>query len=210
MSGFARVPVLALERDPQRELNGTREIGLLTDLAEPRRREIGVRQSELSMVEQVENLSAELHSGVLRKIEVLAGRKVPVFLAFRPQSRIHPALIPEGKGTRLSKARRVEPFAGPLVAVRRPGELPLAAGDKIWPNRAGAELAQIVARCLHRNRQTAAECRNAVHAPSADDGVFVSIDTAKEHLAVSDRHIEAIVHYKNIGDILEAERFLGF
>src|SRR5579875_28282 len=103
MSRFPPVPVLALERDPQRELNGTREIGLLSHLPEPRRREIGVRQSELSMVEQVENLSAELHSRVLRKVEVLAGRKVPVVFALRSQSRIDPALISKGKRTRLSK-----------------------------------------------------------------------------------------------------------
>jgi len=67
-----------LETEPQRKLNRAGKVSLVSHLPETRRGLVGVRLCELSVVPDVEDLRAKLGFDLLRDIEVLVDREVPI------------------------------------------------------------------------------------------------------------------------------------
>ena len=97
--------------EPKSELQNSWQVLLRIDDAKIGCPDRGAWGSKLDVVEQVENLGAELnvHFSVIADREILEQRAIPIRFSRSAQLGVISGLVSEGKRRRLSKASGVEP-----------------------------------------------------------------------------------------------------
>ena len=195
----------SLEHKLQRELNQTWVIarvcgGYLSESVRISRNETRARESELRVVEQIEEFSAEFDSEPLPNLRPLEDGEIKIVDSIRTQRGIYARFITKTPLRRRRETIRIEPTCQTAVARF------IATGYNVGAYVAHAEAgifqgSRRTGPC-NLQRKTALEGSDSVNSPSGDQLAHHSARTTQEHLSLAKGEIQDVADDQALGNIL--------